>query len=71
VAGAVGALYRARLSRLVPNFSVRTWEFQREKSHKNEKVTAFTHLRPWVVVRCFWVGAAERVVEIAGSVWIC
>ena len=34
--------YRLALSRLVPGFSVRTWEIQQEKSHKNEKVTVLT-----------------------------
>eukprot|EP01052_Picozoa_sp_SAG31_P018326 SAG31_NODE_1294_length_8954_cov_2.434557_4_plen_206_part_00 len=34
--------YRVTLSRLVPDFSVRTWEIQQEKSHKIEKVTVLT-----------------------------
>eukprot|EP01052_Picozoa_sp_SAG31_P013250 SAG31_NODE_793_length_12044_cov_12.886229_12_plen_144_part_00 len=29
--------YRVTLSRLVPDFSVRTWEIQREKSHGNRE----------------------------------
>eukprot|EP01052_Picozoa_sp_SAG31_P001741 SAG31_NODE_59_length_29571_cov_20.443506_1_plen_113_part_10 len=40
--GLAGGAYRVTLSRLVPGFSVRTWEIQQEKSHKNEKVTAPT-----------------------------
>eukprot|EP01052_Picozoa_sp_SAG31_P046197 SAG31_NODE_8736_length_1397_cov_1.622496_1_plen_222_part_00 len=32
------------LSRLVPDFSVRTWAIQQEKSHGSEKVTALTEL---------------------------
>eukprot|EP01052_Picozoa_sp_SAG31_P072053 SAG31_NODE_31011_length_373_cov_1.120438_1_plen_77_part_00 len=34
--------YRVTLSRLAPGFSVRIWEIQQEKSHKNEKVTLLT-----------------------------
>eukprot|EP01052_Picozoa_sp_SAG31_P032966 SAG31_NODE_3669_length_4005_cov_1.656938_6_plen_124_part_00 len=37
------------LSRLVPGFSVRTWEIQRAKSHKNEKVTVDFSVRTWEI----------------------
>eukprot|EP01052_Picozoa_sp_SAG31_P027830 SAG31_NODE_2638_length_5328_cov_2.459552_1_plen_171_part_00 len=34
--------YRVTLSRLAPDFSVRTWKIQQENSHKIEKVTVLT-----------------------------
>eukprot|EP01052_Picozoa_sp_SAG31_P028709 SAG31_NODE_2794_length_5083_cov_2.714687_3_plen_65_part_00 len=43
--------YRVALSRLVPGFSVRMWEIQREKSHTNEKVTVDFSMRMWEIQR--------------------
>eukprot|EP01052_Picozoa_sp_SAG31_P007507 SAG31_NODE_358_length_17033_cov_11.747077_6_plen_211_part_00 len=40
---------RVTLSRLVPGFSVRTWEIQREKANKNEKVTVDFSVRLWEI----------------------
>eukprot|EP01052_Picozoa_sp_SAG31_P030477 SAG31_NODE_3129_length_4646_cov_2.581262_6_plen_78_part_00 len=37
------------LSRLAPGFSVRTWEIQREKSQKNQKVTVDFSVRIWEI----------------------
>eukprot|EP01052_Picozoa_sp_SAG31_P038038 SAG31_NODE_5006_length_2806_cov_2.510898_4_plen_164_part_00 len=47
--------YRVTLSRLFPGYSVRTWEIQQEiLSHKNEKVTLLTTIRPRTGCRRMW-----------------
>eukprot|EP01052_Picozoa_sp_SAG31_P029411 SAG31_NODE_2921_length_4909_cov_2.815385_4_plen_365_part_00 len=51
VVGCRGDPYRVTLSRLAPDFSVRTWEIQREKSHKHEKVTVDHSMRIWEIQR--------------------
>eukprot|EP01052_Picozoa_sp_SAG31_P007249 SAG31_NODE_343_length_17426_cov_35.294443_17_plen_135_part_00 len=50
--------YRVTLSRLVPGFSVRTWEIQREKSHKNRENSSPYH----IVVPVHW--HRERVANV-------
>eukprot|EP01052_Picozoa_sp_SAG31_P009661 SAG31_NODE_512_length_14721_cov_17.995623_10_plen_186_part_00 len=58
--------YRVTLSRLVPDFSVRTWEIQREKSHKNEKVTVLTTTPSQFVSNACAVCGGKRHVSDAG-----
>eukprot|EP01052_Picozoa_sp_SAG31_P019914 SAG31_NODE_1473_length_8207_cov_2.716330_7_plen_93_part_00 len=54
--------YRVTLSRLAPDFSVRTREIQQEKSHKIEKVTVLTEFGLGLLVR-----AESAEMEESGS----